>query len=150
MNQLTSRAMLLLIFLGQVICTNAKGQMIYGHPKGLSGGLHCTDGLRFASTNEIVAFFQTNSLAFELVPLKQHSDHYFWVVSYPYSGLDTIDVYCFRRRSTKLNEWEVAVLYFILSPKHQDVKIVEASDHFSVRNGDSDLLSLKYAPEAEK
>jgi hypothetical protein len=90
------KKILLLILFGQAICTVANAQMIYGHPNGLRGELHCVDSLRFASTNEIAAFFHTNSLAFELVPPKRHSDHYFWVVSDPYSGLDTIDVYCFR------------------------------------------------------
>jgi hypothetical protein len=140
-NKLAMKVLFVLIVLSLAVCAEAQGSNF--------DALHCTRNLsRFASTNEIVAFFQSNSMSFKPVPLKQHADHYFWVVSYPYSGLDTIDVYCFRHGDAGV--WTVTMLYFVLSPKYRDVNVVEEPTRFVVRNGSTELLTFGIHPEAEK
>jgi hypothetical protein len=135
------RTLFLLIFPTLALYANAEGSNF--------DALHCTRNLNhFSSTNEIVAFFQTNSLSFTAVPLKRHSDHYFWVVSYPYSGLDTIDVYCFRHGNA--GGWTIAMLYYVLSPKYRDINIAEEPNQFVIRNGGVELLTFGIRAEAEK
>jgi hypothetical protein len=110
--------------------------------------LHNTSRLkRFASTNEITAYFQTNSLSFQVLPMKRHADHYFWIASYPYSGLDTIDIYCFRGGP---GGWHVQMLYFILSPKYRQVELQERENQFVVKEHGMELLTVAIQPAAEK
>jgi len=94
----------------------------------------------FASTNQITQYFRTNSLSFEAPPIRRYSDRYFWVISYPYSGLDTIDIYCFRGEP---GGWRVQMLYFALKPKDRHMSVVEEESRFVVRNGNTQLLTLE-------
>ncbi len=94
---------------------------------------------RLSSTNEIAQYFRDNSLSFETPALKRHADRYFWVVSYPYSGMDTIDLYCFRGGP---RGWTVQMLYFALRPTDRHINIIEEESQFVVKNGGKQLLTF--------
>ncbi len=98
---------------------------------------------RFASTNALTHLFQTNSLSFEVPALKRHARDYFWVVSYPYSGVDTIDLYCFRRYS---NNWTLQMLYYAFRPTDRHINILEEEGQFVVKNGGKQLLTFSTEP----
>ncbi|HEY5909659.1 MAG TPA: hypothetical protein VJA21_03540 [Verrucomicrobiae bacterium] len=98
---------------------------------------------RFGTTNQIRQFFQTNSLSFEVPALKRHTDRYFWVVSYPYSGMDTIDLYCFRGGP---GGWVPQMLYFVLKPTDRHITVDEQDSQFVVRCGHKQLLTFSIEP----
>ena len=100
---------------------------------------------RFGSTNEITQYFETNSISFKVPPLKRHADRYFWVASYPYSGVDTIDVYCFRQRPS--SGWKLQMLYYAIRPKSRDISVGEEAAQFVVKNGPDQLLTFAIQPE---
>jgi len=99
---------------------------------------HDVDFLRFSSTEEIVHYFRAHDIPTIVYPLKKHGEDYFVIASYPYSGADTIDLYCFRQYGAK--QWRVEMLYFALGPKTRELTVVEKTSGLIVRDGGRELL----------
>jgi hypothetical protein len=102
---------------------------------------HDTDRLiGFTSTNEIIDFFAGHNTPVTSYPLALHTDQYFWLAAYPYSGLDTIDLYCFVHHGPR--QWRIQMVYFALSPKTRNLTVVEGETRMVVKDGDEELVTV--------
>ena len=76
--------------------------------------------------------------------LTPKSDQYFWVAAYPYSGVDTIDLYCFVHNGPR--QWRVQMLYFALRPKTRTLTVLEHETSMIVKDGDQELVRVAIKP----
>ena len=123
-----------LLFVGYLLCSETvRAQANFS-------AIHDTSRLMwFANTNDIARHFETNKISVVTYPLKRYADDYYWVAAYPYSGADTIDLYCFRHHGPQ--QWRIQMVYFALSPETRKLTLIEQETEFVIRDGDRQLIS---------
>jgi hypothetical protein len=98
----------------------------------------------FSSTNEILSFFAGRNISIEAYQLPQQVDRYFWVAAYPYSGPDTIDLYCFVHHGSR--QWRVQMLYYALHPKTRRLTVLEQGTSMIVKDAEQELVRVAIKP----
>jgi len=93
----------------------------------------------FQSKQDITNFFAQNHISIEVFELKNFSSENLVFASYPYSGLDTIDVFYFVKYGER---WNLKMVYFYLRPKERKLKLAEQNDRIIIRAAGEDLVSL--------
>ncbi len=97
-----------------------------------------------SSTNEIAGVFAEKNIPVKVYQLPKQVDRYFWVAAYPYSGLDTIDLYCFVHHGPR--QWRVQMLYYALHPKTRTLTVHEQGSSMIVEDGDLELVRVAIKP----
>jgi hypothetical protein len=93
----------------------------------------------FASTAEITNFFSKVNVAIHVLELKNHGTNNFVVAAYPYSGLDTIDVFHFVKWG---NGWKIKMVFFYLRPKFRELRIEETKTKILLLDSREELLGI--------
>jgi hypothetical protein len=93
----------------------------------------------FPSIKELTNFFSDAQVSIDVLKLNKFAGSNFILAAYPYSGLDTIDVYSF----VKFGEgWKLNMVYFYLRPKYRELKIVEKSRTIILCDKNDELIRL--------
>jgi hypothetical protein len=98
----------------------------------------------FGATTEITNFFARADVPVEVLHLKNLNTNNFVLCAFPYSGVDTIDVFYF----VKYGEgWKLKMLYFCLQPKSRHLEAtIENSDKIVLRAKQQELLRITVDP----
>jgi len=97
------------------------------------------------STNDIRAYFDQQGVPVELKEAKGKSESYCFVLAYPYSGIDTTDLYCFVQRG---EGWVMFLKAALWKTPHGSVEFKSDGDFMNVVcNG---AVVLKLNPPREK
>ena len=133
----------LLLCLGSLFCSESV------HAQANFPAVHNTESLMwFSSTNDITRHFETSKVSVVTYRLKQHADDYYWLAAYPYSGSDTIDLYCFRHHGPQ--QWRIQMVYFALSPETRRLTLVERDGEFIIKDGDRQLIAYAAKKTAKR
>ena len=93
----------------------------------------------FGSVQEITNYFQKVKVPIEVLELKNFSKEHFLFAAFPYSGLDTIDVYCYVKYG---EQWDIKMLYFHLRPKARSLTVEETADQIVVFCAKEEFIRL--------
>ena len=86
---------------------------------------------RFFKTNEdIKAYFDKNGIPVEVKEIQAKKEKYYFVLAYPYSGIDTTDLYCFVKGDAGWGMFLKAFLW--KTPFKEDVKFKLDGDFVDV------------------
>lgn len=99
--------------------------------------------LGFDSTNAIVKYFKDTRVPFRILPVPGNGTNYYWIQAAPYTGVNTIDLYCFYRHGTV---WRVQMLYFALSTTTWDLDLREEGSEMVVYEGNDPLVRVYGKP----
>jgi hypothetical protein len=125
-----SASSLVLSFLVVTIALNAKAGFT----------IHEIDAFPpFSSTADITNFFSKECLSSHVLELKLHNRNNFIVAAYPYSGVDTIDVFHFVKWGAR---WEIKMVFFYLRPKQRKLSVKETKTKILLHAAKEELLSI--------
>jgi len=93
----------------------------------------------FKSVQEATNFFGKAEIVIKVLKLTQFEHDHLLLAAYPYSGKDTIDVYCFVKYG---DYWVIKMLYFHLRPKARHLRVEESADQIMVYCGKEELVRL--------
>jgi hypothetical protein len=93
----------------------------------------------FASIDEITHFFNDANVSIDVLQLKRFSSNNVVLAAYPYSGVDTIDIFAFVKYG---KGWMLNTVHFHLRPKHRKLKVTETDTKIVIWDADDEILSL--------
>ncbi len=92
------------------------------------------------ATNDIVAQFVGEGIPVDTTEIVAKKARYFLLRAYPYSGVDTTDIYCFVWRNS---EWSMYLRAFLpATPRREDVSLRERGEFVDVLSKGKLVLSL--------
>jgi hypothetical protein len=93
----------------------------------------------FSSIQEITNFFSTAKIDIEPLELKIFKKDHFLFSAFPYSGKDTIDLYCYVKYG---EQWVLQMLYFHLRPRQRHLRAEESATQILVSCGEEEVVRL--------
>ncbi|MGD1000501.1 MAG: hypothetical protein ABSA67_07360 [Candidatus Brocadiia bacterium] len=97
------------------------------------------DKSHFGNAKELVAAFERHVLYTEFIPVTSNGNKYIFVAAYPYSGVNGMQLYCYREYRT---EWNLCLVTFLQKLLPMKVTVLEKIGVIDVRNGDATILVI--------
>lgn len=91
------------------------------------------------STNDIKAYFDQQGVPVELKEAKGKYETYCFVLAYPYSGIDTTDLYCFVQRG---EGWLMFLKAALWKTRHGTVEFKSDGDFMNIVRDGAVVLKL--------
>ena len=133
-----SATALSLALLYLLVQRNANGQTDFG-------SVHDTRKIaHFDSVQAITNHFSKANVPIKPVKLELFRESNFIFAAYPYSGVDTIDVYVYVKYG---DEWVLQMLYFHPRPKSRQIRAKETKSQIVILCGDDEILRLTPDPK---
>ena len=102
--------------------------------------IHNVDNVaHFSSIQEITNYFGKVGVSIKILRLKKFGDERLLFAAYPYSGLDTIDVFYFVKYG---EQWVLNMLYFHLGPKDRTLRVEERRKQIFIFCGKEEIFRL--------
>jgi hypothetical protein len=96
----------------------------------------------FATITNVEEYFKSQDCPIGIVEFQGRDERYLFVKAYPYSGIDTTDLYCFVKRNQR---WTIFAKAFLWkTPSKDDVSFRENGDSVEVYS--KGVLTLKLRP----
>src|ERR1043166_2682951 len=109
------------------------------------GSVHDTRKIaHFVSVQAITNHFSKANVPIKPVKLELFRETHFIFAAYPYSGLDTIDVYVFVKYG---EEWVLQMLYLHPRPKSRQMHARETKNQIEILCGDDEIFRLTPDPK---
>jgi hypothetical protein len=93
----------------------------------------------FTSTNAIKTHFETNGVPTELKQTQSKSETYCFVLACPYSGVDSIDLYCFVRSG---EGWAMFLKAYLWKTRPGTVELKPNGNFVDVLRDDEVILKI--------
>jgi hypothetical protein len=104
------------------------------------GSAHDADKIRhFSSIEQMTNYFSKAAGPIEPLGLKRFKNDHFVFCAFPYSGLDTIDLYSYVKDG---DAWVLQMLYFHLRPKQRHLRAVESNTQITIFCGEDEVVRL--------